>query len=141
MKIKFNWNKPEKQILESSTGGDRTLLFMANEAKRLMEPYVPYLNGPLSTKVSAGVDSGGGYVHYKQPYAGFQYYGVVMIGKKSNSPYAGYNEGKKTTAQKLNYNKSKHPLATSQWDKAMKAAHMGYLTRAVQDYVKKGGGV
>ena len=41
MKVDFRWNKPKKQILSEATGGNRTLLFMAAEAKRLMTPYVP----------------------------------------------------------------------------------------------------
>lgn len=138
MKVEFSWDKPINQILNSAVGGERTQLFTANAAKKLMIPYVPFLNGPLSTNVSTGVDSKGGYVHYKQPYAGYQYYGQLMLGVNSHSPYAKYGERKETTARPLNYNKSRHPLATSEWDKAMKSARMRDLSRAVQTYINKG---
>ena len=37
--IDFRWNQPIPWIAKEALGGDRTLLFMANEAKRLMEVY------------------------------------------------------------------------------------------------------
>ena len=51
MNVEFKWNKPIPQITKEATGGDRTLLFMANEAKRLMDPYVPARNMALSQDV------------------------------------------------------------------------------------------
>lgn len=139
MKIGFNWNAPEKQILNGAIGGKRTEFFMANEAKKLMDPYVPMLEGSLHTNVSVGVDSDGGFVHYRSPYASFQYYGIVMLGVSSRSPYAKYGERKETTSRKLVHNTSKHPLATSQWDGAMKRARMGDLVKATQRYIKSRG--
>ena len=38
MKTSFKWNKPIPAIAKEATGGKRTLLFMANEAERLMNP-------------------------------------------------------------------------------------------------------
>ena len=51
MKTSFKWNKPIPAIAKEATGGKRTLLFMANEAKRLMNPYVPARNMVLSRNV------------------------------------------------------------------------------------------
>ena len=35
--VEFHWNKPIPSIVQEATGGKKTLLFMATEAKRLME--------------------------------------------------------------------------------------------------------
>lgn len=54
----FKWNKPIPKIAKEATGGDRTLLFMANEAKRLMDPYVPAKNLVLARNVRTYVEGG-----------------------------------------------------------------------------------
>ena len=69
MSVDFRWNSPIPLIAREALGGDRTLLFMANEAKRLMNPYVPALNMVLSRNVRTYVEGGVGIVHYTSPYA------------------------------------------------------------------------
>ena len=64
MATSFKWNKPIHQIAEEATGGRRTLLFMASEARRLMEPYVPARGMQLSSAVHVYVEDGEGIVHY-----------------------------------------------------------------------------
>lgn len=140
MSVDFKWNKPIPQITKEATGGDRTLLFMANEAKRLMDPYVPALEMMLSTNVRTYVENGTGIVHYLSPYARYQHEGVLMVSSVTGSAWARESEPKVTTGKKLKHNKSRHPLATSEWEKAMKAARMGDYTAAVQRYVKGGTG-
>jgi len=58
VKMDFKWNKPIPKIAKEVTGGDRTLLFMANEAKRLMDPYVPAKNLVLARNVRTYVEGG-----------------------------------------------------------------------------------
>ena len=60
------------------------------------DPYVPYLNSPLSRTVQVTPD----YIEYVQPYAHYQYHGV------------GFNHT-------LTY----HPLASAEWDQAMLRDH------------------
>lgn len=139
MDVDFRWNKPIPQIAKEALGGDRTLLFMANEAKRLMDPYVPALNMGLSQNVRTYVEGGSGVVHYLSPYANYQHKGILMVSRITGSPWARMGESKVTTGRKLKYNKSRHPLATSEWDKAMKAARMSDFTGAVQRFVNGGG--
>lgn len=139
MDVDFRWNKPIPQIAKEALGGDRTLLFMANEAKRLMDPYVPALNMGLSQNVRTYVEGGSGVVHYLSPYANYQHKGILMVSRITGSPWARMGESKVTTGRKLKYNKSRHPLATSEWDKAMKAARMSDFTNAVQRFVNGGG--
>ncbi|CUP20694.1 Uncharacterised protein [[Eubacterium] contortum] len=139
MNVEFKWNKPIPQITKEATGGDRTLLFMANEAKRLMDPYVPARNMALSQDVRTYVQEGAGVVHYLVPYARFQHEGALMVSRITGSPWARHGETKVVTGKKLKYSTFHHPLATSEWEKAMKAARMGDYTAAVQRYVKGGG--
>lgn len=139
MSVDFRWNSPIPLIAREALGGDRTLLFMANEAKRLMNPYVPALNMGLSQNVRTYVDGGVGIVHYTSPYANYQHKGILMVSRITGCPWARKGESKVTTGRKLKYNKSRHLLATSEWEKAMKAARMGDFTNAVQRFVNGGG--
>ena len=139
MSVDFRWNRPVPLITREALGGERTMLFMANEAKRLMDPYVPALNMGLSQNVRTYVDGGVGIVHYTSPYANYQHKGILMVSRLTGSPWARKGESKVTTGRKLKRNKSRHPLATSEWEKAMKAARMGDFTNAVQRFVNGGG--
>ena len=60
------------------------------------DPYVPYLNGPLSKTVQVTPE----YVEYIQPYAHYQYHGV-----------------------NFNHTLDWHPLASAEWDEAMLRDH------------------
>lgn len=132
MKVDFRWNKPFSAISERFAGKEAQL-FLANEAKRLMDPYVPARNLTLAKNVRVYVENGKGIVHYSSPYARYQFEGKVMISKRP---------GVKGSAKKvlqpeksLNYTKFRHPLATSHWDQAMLTAHQGDLTQAMQNYI------
>ena len=104
-----------------------------------MNPYVPALNMVLSRNVRTYVEGGVGIVHYTSPYANYQHKGILMVSRITGSPWARKGESKVTTGRKLKYNKSRHPLATSEWEKAMKTARMGDFTNAVQRFVNGGG--
>ena len=133
-KISFKFDKPEKTIIEETSGGDKTQLFMANEARKLMQPYVPELNHIMIKDVRTYVENGGGVVHYLAPYSRYQFGGILFVSSTTGSSYS-HGEYKVSTGKRLRYSK---PLATSHWDKAMKAARMSDLTRAVQNYVRGG---
>ncbi len=141
MSVGFKWNKPVQQVVNESSGGKNGLLFLANEAKKLMDPYVPADSLALAQNVRVYVEGDTGIVHYQSPYAHYQYEGVVY---GPNYPiFDGgevtgfYSPSHKTpTGQKLNYSHARHPLATSKWDKAMQTAHKGELARRYQNYLK-----
>ena len=132
----MRWNKPIPQIAKEATGGNKTLLFMAQEARRLMDPYVPARNMVLSRNVRTYVEDDHGVVHYMTPYARFQYEGFVMVSRITGSPWANRGESKVVTGRRLNYSGARHPLATAEWDKAMKTARMDDYLQAVQNYVR-----
>lgn len=90
VKIKVNFNNSKMQKLTEV--GPAAMYEMHNLLAKMCDPYVPFLNGPLS---QTNVVSTTG-VRYIQPYARYQYYGTHF-----------------------NHTKDFHPLASAKWDEAM----------------------
>jgi hypothetical protein len=83
--------------LNALTEDKSTMLEVHNVFAKMCDPYVPFLEGPLSQSGLANVTQD--YVQYggsNVPYARYQYYGT-----------------------KFNHTVDYHPLATAFWDKAM----------------------
>lgn len=137
MNILFRWNKPEKKIVREALNGDEGLLFMANEARKLMEPFVPADNLMLSENTEVYVEGDTGIVEYMQPYAHYQYEGELYVSSLTGSPWASAGEYKVPTGKHLKYSKFRHPLATDHWDQAMKVSRMDDMTRSVQRYIRR----
>lgn len=135
MKADFKWNKGIAEIAKRVTGGDAGQLFLANEAKKLMDPYVPAKNLALARNVQVYVDGGKGVVHYQSPYARYQFEGKVMVSKRPGVKAA--EKMVKQPETDLEYSKFRHPLATGHWDRAMMAARKDDLVRAMQGYVEE----
>ena len=131
-KINFKFEKPVSQIMEETSGGDQAQLFLANESRKLMQPYVPERNHILVKNVRTYVEDHRGIVHYLQPYARFQYGGKLMVSSKTGSPWS-RGEAKIMTDRDLRYTK---PTATSNWDRAMKTARGDDLAKACQNFIK-----
>lgn len=136
MGVSFTWNKPKQAVINDVIGGNKTHLFMASEARRLMQPYVPERQGSgmLLKNARVYVDNGQGIVQYLSPYARYQYHGKLMVSSLTGSAWS-HGEYKILTAIDLKYSK---PLATSYWDKAMKTARGKDLAKAVQKFIKGG---
>ena len=108
-----------------------------------MDPYVPAENMVLAQNVRTYVDGGKGIVEYLSPYAHYQYAGEVY---GPNYPIYDGNTivgwcsppHKTPTGRSLKHSKFRHPLATSEWDKAMMTARKGGLTKAYQRYLNGG---
>ena len=139
VRIDFEWNKAPDEIVKERINSN-TLLFMANEAKRFMDPYVRASNLVLAKNVSLYSEGDYGVVEYRSPYAHYQYKGVLYVSSKTGSPWAREGEYKVSTGKSLKHSTFKHPLATSEWDKAMKKTRGSDLARAVQRYINGGGG-
>lgn len=84
-----------------------------------MDKYVPYDEGILANTVIIGTNT----ITYDQPYALYQYYGVRKDG----------------THKIVNRTLTKHPLATSYWDRHMVTAEMPDIIKEAQNYIKHGG--
>lgn len=136
-RVDFEWKKKPDKIVKEIINDDLHL-FMANEMKRFMDPYVPAQNLVLAQNVSIYTEREVGVVEYRSPYAHYQYAGELYVSSKTGSPWASEGEYKVPTGESLEYSKFRHPLATSHWDKAAVTARGDDLTRAMQNYVKRG---
>lgn len=92
--------------------------FTATCAKH-MDKYVPMDKGDLADYNIEG----NCYIVYEQPYARYQYRGIREDGTHKINP--------------ANRNRTKHPLATSYWDKRMVSAEMQDIVKEVQDYIRR----
>ena len=75
------------ELIDSST-----MLEIHNLFAKMCDPYVPFLEGPLSQTTEITPE----YVRYTQSYAHYQYYGT-----------------------EFNHTLDYHPLASAKWDEAM----------------------
>ena len=98
--------------LDRIKGDDTFGLFMANEAQRGMDEYVPYRSGYLarnSWSLSPWK------VTYAAPYAAYVYYGVGI----------------------KHYTSDPHGHATKLWDSAYVRAHLPELCKAGTNYLRR----
>lgn len=145
MDLHFHWNDALELIAKRKTGGKAGMLFLANEAARFMNPYVPADNMVLSQNLTVTADWNAGHVKYNSPYAHYQYIGEVY---GPNYPITDggevmgfYSPPHKTpTGAKLEYSDFRHPLATDHWDKAMMTARRDDLAKSYENYLKRRSG-
>lgn len=95
------------------------------------EPFTPHQTGMLVHSGETGTDFGSGEVKWIAPYARFQYYGKVMIGKDSKSAWAKRGERKVVTGKDLTYHGGGQ--RGSFWFERAKAAHREKWVKGVQD--------
>jgi len=143
LSVKLVWNKSPDTAVKNAGINNSTLLFMAQELKRLYNPYVPKDGGPLSSEVNTYVKNNVGVIHYTQPYAHYQYTGKVYIDPAINA--AGFltsngwlsRKGTKVpTNRDLIHQRTYHPLATSLWDKVAYPQIIDKYTRATQNFIR-----
>lgn len=114
-------------VWSQTFGKDRTARFdsvqkfIDSECIRLMVPYTPARNNILYKSPTLGTKIGSGKIYYLSPYARYQYYGKLMVSSITGSAYASHGEKKVLTGKDLNYDKTRHPQATSFWFEHMKA--------------------
>lgn len=92
---------------------DRAQAYVDNEVLRRSTPFIPFRTSFLMKSGVLGTVIGSGEVEWTAPYARYQYYGKVMVGKAP----------KKVTGTPLKHDKTKHPQAGPFWFERMKAAH------------------
>lgn len=98
------------------------------------EKFVPMRSGYLKNSVTASLGKDDEYIVYNGPYARFLYYGYVMVGKISRSPWAKRGETKVKIAKKLTYGKV-HPMACSHWFERAKTLYKdGWIKMAKKVY-------
>lgn len=92
--------------------------FVGSEVLRRCDPYVPFQSGVLKN-TSGQVLKNGAEVRWNSPSAKFLYYGKVMVGVNSGSPWANSGERKRVTNKDLTYNGA--PKRGAMWFERMKA--------------------
>lgn len=116
------------------------MLAIHNEYARLMEPYVPFDSGTLAQTTEITSES----VRYAVPYAHYMYEGEIYgdnIPIIEDGMIVGWfsrpGEKKHPTGRPIEYDTTKHPLATSHWDKAMLEANRDTFIAIVQQLVER----
>lgn len=95
-----------EDMFENLLNDEQTMLAVHTLFAKTIDPWVPYLNGPLSETVQIEPNL----IRYVQPYARYQYYGVGF-----------------------NHTKDFHPLASAMWDKAAMEVKLDEFRAGVRD--------
>lgn len=103
--------------------------FIDSESIRHMKDYTPMRNGILYKSATLGTEIGSGSIMYAAPYARYQYYGKLMVSRKTGSSYARKKEKKILTDKDLVYSKARHRLAGAYWFERMKADKLTVILR------------
>lgn len=98
--------------------------------------YTPYKTGALEK--SASISNDARKIYYSVPYAKFQWYGKLMLGVKSHSAWAHRGERKYMTSKGLNYNRSIHSKAGSEWLRRSIKDNLPKWKNELQDSLRKG---
>lgn len=100
---------------------NRAQKFLASEIRRRCDKRVPMQQGVLKNTVVIASD--GSTITYNQPYAHYQYYGIVMAGRAP----------KHYTGRAINYHGA--PMRGAKWDKRMMADEGKELVRDIAKFV------
>ena len=95
---------------------------------KMCDPYVPMQTGMLA---QARVEITDEYVRYAQPYAHYQYEGILYL-VENGSAWAKAGEEKYPSDRMLVHSKEMHPKATRHWDKVMLAEQGQVFLQQVQ---------
>lgn len=110
---------------------------------RRIGKYMPYRSGALSGKlkfIASPVS-----ITVAAPYAKYQYFGVAMVDSQTGKgprliPGVGYRFRKGAilmpTSRPLEYDKTKHPEATSRWDEALKSREQEEMLSDMKAYIR-----
>lgn len=99
--------------------------FVTSTVNRRITRYMPFRTGVLATKLKYIKSSTE--IEVLGPYARYQYYGKVMVGRAP----------KTVTDRDLRYDKTKNPQAGPFWDKRLMAAEGRQIAAEVQKYVDR----
>lgn len=131
MSLTIKWNKSPDQIM-GRIFDDKTMIYAHTRLHAYCSDYVPMDSGMLDQTVDITPEC----VHYKSPYAHFQWEGVVFVDDRG-STYALPDHSKHATGAPLKYSPDHHPLATSHWEQAAMAAHRDDLVHDIEDHLKR----
>ena len=120
--------------------GEDVMTYAHTRLHAYCSPYVPMGSGVLDQFVDIYPDC----VHYKSPYAHYQWEGEIYgpnFPIYEDGVFAGWRspkgESKHPTGRELNYSGDQHPLATSHWEQAMMAAKGDEFCKDIEDYLRR----
>ncbi len=141
--LKFDVDIDEKSVQQKVDNliNDEVMIHIHTAFARLIDPYVPMKNGPLSQNLEITKD----YVRYKQIYAHYMYMGIKYGPNIPQFDEFGHITGfvspkgkkKHSTGKPLNYSKEKHPLATAEWDKAAMQTQLEAFEKTVKSILER----
>ena len=111
MTLKFQFDGIPKKISKICKS-EKVGMYLAQQAERLMAPYVPMDTGMLVDNTTVEPFK----VTYDSTYAHHIFEGTG-----------------------LNFSKEKHPLATAKWNEQMQTARGSQLAKEVSDFIRKNG--
>lgn len=104
---------------------DKAQKFIDSEVLRLSNPYIPMQQGILQKSGILGTKIGSGEVVYNSPYARYQYYGKVMVGRAP----------KQLTDRDLVYHGA--PMRGRLWFERMKADKKDQILKGAAEELKR----
>ena len=116
IKVDVSLDRFEKQFQEAQ-------FWLDSQIMTDMVPYMPFRNGTFiqqTRRLSSSLAGSGKVVAGAPPQGRFLYYGKVMVGETSRSPWAMKGEKKIVTDRPLKYG---NPKATSEWFETAKKNH------------------
>lgn len=114
MKIKLELDSAERIIQKKGLNpSGKIQKMLTNEVMTISERFEPRRNGFLS--LSKRMDSDGTSFTYHQLYARFLWYGKLMIGMVSRSPFAQRGEQKELAQPEVDLNFRGAPIRGSKW--------------------------
>ena len=141
MKFDVDVNVTKIQTFFAGLNDDAEIkLLVHNAFAKELNPYVPMQTGVLS-QTPIITDKG---VTYTQPYAHYQYTGIVYgpnIPVIENGTVTGWfsppgKGSKHPTGRQINYSTELHPLATHHWDEARMRDRGSEFTKEVEKIIK-----
>lgn len=129
--MKIKWNRTPRQIMDRIFDSE-AMTYIHTRLHAFCSPYVPMDSGAMDQTVEITPEC----VHYKSPYAHFQWNGKVFVDSRG-SPWARRSESKHETDRNLQYSRDKHPLATAHWERAMLAAKGGEFCKDIEAYLRR----
>ncbi len=103
---------------------DKAQAFVDSEVLRLSNPYMPMQQGILQKSGILGTKIGSGEVVYNAPYARYQYYGKVMVGRAP----------KQLTDKDLTYHGA--PMRGALWFERMKSDKKEQILRGAAKFME-----
>lgn len=131
MSFSIIWHRSPRQIADRIFD-DVTMTYVHSRLRDYCSDYVPMDSGMLDDNVDITPEC----VHYKSPYAHFQWEGFVFVDERG-STYALPNHSKHATQIPLQHSTDQHALATSHWEAAAMSVHKGDLCRDIEAYLRE----